>query len=181
MMAYNPGEYVIDRDDENPDLAVVVHTPSVSIDECTVTDSDSEQQTVAADNPGYDADETAVVVAFIDSGLVAHWPEWENADPDTLYAGVRDHDVTCYTFPESRLMRVSGAEAAVLRQEDTGVVALTPLREQLEDADWETMINNGVLIVEKMDEQYRIHLTGDVEGNGPARKPLENIVTKYLS
>ncbi|TYL37819.1 hypothetical protein CV102_13865, partial [Natronococcus pandeyae] len=121
------------------------------------------------------------VVAFVDSGLAAHWPEWKDTDPDSLYAGAQDHDVTCYTFPESRLMRVSDAEAATLRQEDTGVVALTPLREKLEDADWETVIDEGVLVVEKLDEQYRIHLTGDVEGDGPARKPLENIVTKYLT
>lgn len=180
-MAYKPGDYVIDRDDDDPDLAVVVHTLNESISERTVTDSDGEQRTVAADNPEYNEAEDAVVIAFVESGLAEHWPEWDDTEPDSLRTGVQDHDVKCYTFPESRLIQLDDNEAATLRQEDTEVIALKLLREKLENADWETSIDDGVLVVEKLDEQCRIHLTGDVEGGGTARKPLENIVARYLT
>ncbi|WP_306061131.1 hypothetical protein [Natronococcus wangiae] len=179
-MAYNPGEYVIDWDDDDPDLAVVVHSPDMTIGECAVTDSDGGQRTVAADNPEYDEDENAVVIAFVESGLAEHWPEWEDANPDVLYTGVQEHNVKQYTFPESRLVQLNDDQATLLQQEDTGVVALKPLQEKLEHADWKTDLDNDMLVVEKSDEQYRIYLAGDVEGDGPARTPLENIVTQYL-
>lgn len=39
-------------------------------------------------------------------------------------------------------------------------------------------MDDDVLPVEKMDEQDRIHPTGEIEGEGEVRGPLENIVAQ---
>lgn len=36
-----------------------------------------------------------------------------------------------------------------------------------------------MLIAEKVNERYRIHLTGDIEGECDIRNPLENLVQQY--
>ena len=170
-----PGDYVIDGDDDDPDLAVVVHRPDATIDEVMVGDSD---RTVAVDNPDYDADEPAVVVAFVESGLDEHWPGWTDRDPGDLYDGAQSNGVTLYTFPESRLSPVSEAEARAFFGETS--VDLLALRSRLEGAEWEIdLADSGALVASKLDEEYHIHPTGEVEGDGRVRKPLENIVSQY--
>lgn len=81
----DPGEYVIDADDDAPDLAVVVHRLGVSIAEIPVTGGDAERS-VAADNPAYEPGEPAVVVAFVEAGLTQFWPDWldHRAEGSTL-------------------------------------------------------------------------------------------------
>lgn len=170
------GNYVVDADDDDPDLAVVVHRPGVSIDEWTVTLSGGDERTVAEDNPDYDPDESTVIVAFVESGLDQHWPEWTAADPADLHDGAREHDVKLYSFPESRLTTVTDEQAAAMRAD----VDMEGLRARLGDAGWDIdMTTEGAMIVEKMGEQYRITPTGEVEGEGQIRTPLENIVTEY--
>jgi hypothetical protein len=169
------GEYVIDADDDDPDVAVVVDRPDVSIDQIPVEDGD---RTVADDNPEYDADEPAVVVAFAESGLDAQWSDWTDAAPENLAEGVHAHNVPLYTFPESRLSALSDEEAATLQVDTT--VDREALRVRLADADWDIeQVDDGSLLVEKMGEQYRISSTGSVEGEGQIREPLENIVAQY--
>jgi hypothetical protein len=169
------GDDVIDADDDDPDVAVVVHRPDATIDEIPVGDG---ERTVADDNPDYDATEPAVGVAFIESGLEVHWPDWTDATPNDLYEGAQAHDVTLYTFPESRLSTVSEEEAATLLADTT--VDMEGLRARLADADWDIEeADDGSLLVEKLGEQYRIPPTGAVDGEGQIREPLENIVAKY--
>lgn len=169
------GEYVIDADDDDPDVAVVVDQPDASIDEIPVGDG---ERTVADDNPDYDADEPAVLVAFVESGLDAYWPNWTDVAPDDLLEGARAHDVTRYTFPESRLSTLSDEEAATLRADTT--LDTEALRARLADADWDIdQADDGSLLVEKLGEQYRISPTGTVDGEGQIREPLENIVAQY--
>ncbi|MDL0118149.1 hypothetical protein PNQ29_00035 [Halobacterium salinarum] len=169
------GEYVIDADDDDPDVAVVVDRPDASIDEIPVGEG---ERTVADDNPDYEADEPAVVVAFIESGLDAHWSDWTDAAPEDLAEGAHAHDVTLYTFPESRLSTLNDEEAATLRADTT--VDREALRARLADADWDIkQADDGSLLVEKMGEQYRISPTGIVEGEGEIREPLKNIVAQY--
>jgi len=43
---------------------------------------------------------SAVVVAFVDSGLNGHWPEWTETAPAELYEAAQANDVSLYTFPE---------------------------------------------------------------------------------
>lgn len=172
------GEYVIDADDEDPDLAVVVQRPDATVSDITVG-SGEEQRTVADDNPDYPADEPAVKIAFVESGLTRHWEEWTTAESDELYAGAQSHGVKLYTFPESRLSTVPDEEATVMLSETT--VNMDGLRARLEDANWNIESrDDGSIVVEKMGQQYRIHPTGTVEGDGQIREPLENIVEQYM-
>jgi len=169
------GDYVIDTDDADPDLAVVVHRPGAPIEEISVGDQD---RTVADDNPDYDPDEAAVVVAFVESGLDQHWAEWTDTAPEELYEGAQEHGVKCYTFPDSRLSTMSDEEAARFLAEST--VDMSALQARLADAEWDIEeADDGSILVEKMGEQYRISPTGTVDGEGQTRKPLENIVAKY--
>jgi hypothetical protein len=172
-----PGEYVIDTDDEEPNLAVVLDHSETPIGEWVIDPEGGERRKVAADNPDYDEDEPVVVVAFVESGLKRHWPGWSEVDPSDLYEEAKDTDTKLYHFPESRL-RVLDEEAVAAVAED-GMVAMGDLQDRLEEADWETDLADGVLTVEKMGEQYHIHPTGEVEGEGQVRDPLENIVAEY--
>lgn len=82
-MNVDVGDYVIDTDDDDPDLAVVIECSETSIDEITVASGDT-QRTVADDNPEYDTTEPVVRVAFVESGLNQDWPAWTEADPVDL-------------------------------------------------------------------------------------------------
>jgi len=169
------GDYVIDTDDDDADLAVVVHRPDVPIEEILVRD---EERTVADDNPDYDPDEDAVVMAFVESGLDQHWAEWTDTAPGELYERTQEHGVKCYTFPESRLSTVSDEEAATFLAEST--VDMGALQARLVDAEWDIeQADDGTLVAEKMGEQYRISPTGTVQGEGQIREPLKNIVAQY--
>lgn len=170
------GDYVIDTDDDDPDVAVVVNRPDASIEEVPVGDED---RTVADDNPDYDADEPAVVVAFVESGLDAHWPDWAEAAPAELADGTRAHDVKLYTFPEARLSTISDDEAATRLADAT--VEMDALHARLADAGWDLEETaDGSMIAEKLGEQYRISPTGTVDGQGQIREPLANIVSQYI-
>ncbi|WP_114579266.1 hypothetical protein [Saliphagus sp. LR7] len=175
----NPGDYVIDTDDESPDLAVVVERPAETIADRPVTAEDGDTRTVADDNPEYDPETPAVVIAFV-SGLDTGWPDWTDAAPDELAVGTRDHDVKRYTFPETRLTTVPTEDADALREAQT-TVDMAALQTHLEDADWTTEREGLLLTVEKFDDQYHIYPTGDVDGDGRVRQPLTNIVENYTS
>lgn len=175
----NPGDYVIDTDDESPDLAVFVERPEESIADRPVTTEDGETRTVAADNPEYDPETPAVVVAFV-TGLDAEWPNWTDVAPDELADGTREYDVKRYTFPEARLTTVPAEDADALREAQT-TVDMAALQTHLEDAGWTTEREGLLLTVEKFDEQYHIHPTGDVDGDGRVRQPLINIVENYTT
>jgi len=171
-----PGAYVVDTEDDEPDLAVVVLQRAESISEATVSGADADR-TVAEDNPEYDPAETAITVAFVESGLNRQWPDWTEAPPSELYEGATDHDVKLYTFPEARLRTLTGQEAAVMLAEET--VDLSALQERLEAAGWNVEPNDLLINVTKHDEEYRIYKTGDVDGTGQLRTPLTNLVEEY--
>ena len=174
----NPGEYVIDTDDDDPNLAVVLYHSETSIEEWTINPSDGEKRPVAADNPDYAPEEPVVVVAFVESGLNRYWSAWSDTDPEELYEGAQATDMKLYHFPESRLTVLDEQQVAAFTQDPT--VALEALQARLDEADWQTELDAGMLTIEKMGEQYRIHPSGDIEGEGQVRRPLENIVAEYM-
>lgn len=177
-----PGQHVIDREDDDPDLAVVVARPGTPIAETPVTAAEDPDHTVAADNPGYDAGEPAVTVAFVESGLDRYWPEWRDCSPDELLDGARERNVKCYVFPESRLEPVDPDDdpAAADTTSGASTVASEELRTRLADADWTVQrADDGGLIAEKMGDRYRISPAGQVDGEGSLRGPLANLVAQY--
>lgn len=171
-----PGAYAVDTDDDDPDLAVVVLRREEPISEVTVSEADADR-TIADDNPAYDPSETAITVAFVESGLNRQWPDWTDAPPAELYEGATDHDVKLYTFPEARLRTLTGQQAAVMLAEET--VDLSALEERLEEAGWNVEPGEQLITVTKHDEEYRIYKTGDVDGSGQLRTPLTNLVEEY--
>lgn len=173
----DPGDYVIDSDDDAPDLAVVVHRPGVSIAEIPVNRGDAARS-VAADNPTYDPTEPAVVVAFVESGLTQAWPDWLDHRAEGLHAGAQTHHITLYTFPEPRLSTVSRERAAGFLAEPA--LAMAALETRLVAAGWQVArTEQGTLVAETMGEQYRIYPTGELEEDGQIRDPLANIVAQY--
>jgi len=172
-----PGEYVIDTEDDEPNLAIVLDHSETPIGEWEIDPPGGDRRTVAADNPDYDEDEPVVVVAYVESGLDRHWPDWTDADPADLYEGAQDNGVKLYHFPESRLRVLGEDEVAAFAE--GGMVSMGDLQDRLDEAAWNTALEDGVLVVEKMGEQYRIHPTGEVDGEGQVRRPLENIVAEY--
>lgn len=94
------GDVVIDRDDENPNRAVVVNTPFVPADEWYAYGS----ETVASDNPSYPSDDPVVVVVF-ESVLRDVYPDYTGCLAIRMKKLVRD-GVPHYSFPRSRLKQV---------------------------------------------------------------------------
>lgn len=174
-----PGAYVLDVEDDNPDLAVALHVSETPIGEWELNPDEGEVRTVAEDNPDYDESEPVVVVAFVESGLNTHFPEWSETDPDELYDEAKESETKLYHFPESRLTELDEEHVAAFTSETT--VAIGELRERLEEAEWETELSKGALVVEKIGEQYQILPDGTVNGDGQVRTPLENIVSEYTS
>lgn len=94
------GEYVSDREDASPDLAVTLLTADIPIESWRVFRS----ETVADQNPQYDPAEPVVVVAYerlLDEG----WADWRTASPGTLFDDVVARGIKFHAFPRTRLRR----------------------------------------------------------------------------
>ncbi|MFB6298292.1 MAG: hypothetical protein ABEH56_07205, partial [Salinirussus sp.] len=57
--------------------------------------------------------------------------------------------------------------------------AMAELAARLHDANWQLEAPDGILIVTKLGETYRIHPDGTVEGEGNIRQALEHTIAKY--
>ena len=98
---YTEGTIVVDKEEENPEEAVVVRNTDVRITQWNV---DNGEKTVHDDNPEYDEDELTTLVVFTDY-LDEEWPEWRETDPEDLYEEVMDRDhIKWYSFPRTRLV-----------------------------------------------------------------------------
>lgn len=94
------GERVVDREDPDPDAAVVIAELDVPIADWLVYG----HETVADHNPRYDASEPVVVVAF-EHRLESAWPDWRRGGPGSLFDGVVERGIKFHAFPRSRLER----------------------------------------------------------------------------
>lgn len=196
------GDLVVDQEDDDPDLAAVVNSPPVPLDEWRVYYSGDEEVTVADENPGYDATTTVSAVVFLDD-LARLFPEWRPSDGPLPIADLGER---YYAFPPGRLDVVGRhpedvddehAEAFADQsdqsvEEDTDQSDPTPedlpadlaaLRDRLANRSpvgIERGPDGPVLVFEKLGDEYRIAPTGEVEGDGAARGPLVELVGQYL-
>jgi len=100
MTSISPGDIVLDREQPNPDEAVVVNTPPVKARDWYV----QGRGMVADDNPDYPADNRVAIVVYR--------PTLNRRRPN--YAGyghlelsvLNEGDLSYYAYPESRLERV---------------------------------------------------------------------------
>jgi len=182
------GDVVLDTHQESPNPAVVVNLPPKHADEWTVYTN----TTVAEDNPEYPDESPIVVVAFYDN-LSEHaeellWPE----SPIPLNE-LHEYDVKDYAFPIDRLRpaedtslaeRHTGddqettetdSEAASASDND-GQQDLHELRDYLKNNGVRSEIDDETVAVEKLGETYRLSTDEVVEGDGPYRDRLEQLI-----
>lgn len=99
----NIKDRVQDRDDTDPDDAVVILTPDKAIADWQTTDD----VTVADQNPDYDEAEPIIVAAF-----QRHFEDeldWHDLPADELFQAVCDAGIKFYGFPASRLNVIDAA------------------------------------------------------------------------
>lgn len=95
-----PGDRVHDRDDADPDDAIVVNQPPMTASEWTV---ESRDCTLAEDNPDYPDDAAVAVVCFCDD-LIEYGPPFDPTEQQPLsLAALNESGVNFYTFPAPRL------------------------------------------------------------------------------
>lgn len=92
------GTLVVDGEAASPDVAVVLATPGVPVDDWHVWPG----ETVADTNPAYDPAEPVVIVAYVGT-LARKWPDWFLTPADRLFGEVCARGIKFYAFPASRL------------------------------------------------------------------------------
>lgn len=107
---FSEGVPVIDREDPDPDTAIVINVLDVPISEWIVFGS----ETVADHNPTYDSDDQVVIVTF-DHRLDSGWSDWRRARPATLFDGVVSRGIKFHAFPRARLDRRRSNDSKVNR------------------------------------------------------------------
>lgn len=114
------GMTVVDREDDDPNPAVVINCPKASCDEWDAYyDREKERSiTVAEDNPDYDADAPVIVVSFLHDIRDRHPDVFPINDPLSL----ADLDCSFYSFPPGRLRVIDEEEIddELLPEEEIG-------------------------------------------------------------
>ncbi len=116
------GAVVHDREDDDPNDAIVVNTPDQPAKEWHAHNGKS----VAEDNPAYSADAPIIVVVFADA-LRAAFPDWEEDAPLPLTA-INDSDASHYSFPAPRLRRIDSSPSDREREEADAGTSRHPQR-----------------------------------------------------
>ena len=175
----NEGTLVLDREDDDPDEAVIVWRPEDRSIADWEYEVDGEAYTTAESNPDYPADEQLVLISFLHQ-LEEQWPDWEAVPPEELLDGVREHDVPRYGFPEGRLME---ADADASEADTVEIpVEFEIIRERLEENGFEATLDADAaeLHVEKYGTEYVVSADGTVEGEAGLRNRVVSIVSRYL-
>jgi hypothetical protein len=95
-----PGDRVRDRDDPDPNDAIVVNRPPQTASEWEIEARDC---TLADDNPDYPEQAAVIVVCFVDD-LVEYGPLFDPTDQtERSLATLNEVGVHFYTFPAPRL------------------------------------------------------------------------------
>lgn len=200
--AFAIGQRVVDRDDDDPNTALVVNTPPIPANDWEVYGGPT---TVADDNPDYPEDAPIVIVVFEED--LPTDTDWDY----TTYVPIvdlTDLDTTIYTFPAPRLTPFD-SDTDTAREQATATSpiddgthptddgdttadttpaaetaastrdpALTALEDQLAQYNLDiTPADDGqALLIDKLGITYRVSPDG-VEGDGPHRKQLQQFLS----
>lgn len=168
------GEKVHDQDDSDPSPGYVVNLPEPRAEEWIAY----ENTTVAESNPEYSSDAQVVVVVYKNKmARISGWDQTTPLEKETL----REANVKPYSFPAPRLAHghsQSPGEPDAPETEQT-TVNLDALDERLSGADWEVHRDGDDLIAERWGETYRVEPSGEINGEGDLRGPLETLVENY--
>ncbi len=205
--AFTIGAVVHDREDDDPNAAIVVNRPPQPAEEWLAY----RETTVAADNPEYPAAAPVIVVVFADA-LRAAFSDWAGDDPLPLTT-INESDASHYSFPAPRLTVVEsdmapsdssndgtpsaasgGADnssaTASGPDEEPAPAAVTAtdlsasmraLKERLEDGGMAVEIepDGQILQATKLGDTYRVRPGEIIEGDGALRSRLAPIVDEY--
>lgn len=111
---WNIGDVVQDREDDDPDPAIVVNVPGAPANEWDVP---RFGKTVAEDNPDYPADALIVTVLFEDN-LNYSFPDWER-DNKISYNTLDERGPQYYSFPAPRLESTEPTTSTEATEPDT--------------------------------------------------------------
>lgn len=100
-VTFTIGDVVHDREDDDPNDARVVNTPSVPANEWIARQGSYAEKTVAEDNPDYPADAPVIAVVYA-ADLHEAFPDWTGETPLSLDA-INESDASYYSFPAPRL------------------------------------------------------------------------------
>jgi ParB family chromosome partitioning protein len=101
MEDLDQGDLVIDRNDENPDVAVVINTPPVEAREWNI---ESRDITLAKDNPDYPEDSQVINIIYREE-LERHYPYYTGGRPLELAEIKWKSGIKFYAFPRPRLKK----------------------------------------------------------------------------
>ena len=207
------GDVVQDREDDDPDPAIVVNVPGVPADKWDVP---RFGKTIAEDNPDYPANAPIVTVLFEDN-LNYSFPDWER-DTKIPYDTLDGRGLQYYSFPAPRLESAEPTEevaesdaetngdsaptngttsssttdgthvsaaadsSADASTEDSSAepsAAVRALEARLEDGGMTTELESDgrTIRATKLGDTYRLRPDGVLDGDGPLRNRLEEIVS----
>lgn len=117
------GDVVHDREDDDPDDAVIVNTPPLPASDWTITPLDSS---LAEENPDYPDDARTIIVLY-ESDVDELLPDWDRGNALAL-GDLGDLDCYYYAFPAPRLERINaGPNAADAGGPDIGADVIPKL------------------------------------------------------
>jgi len=168
---FDLADRVEDRDDADPNTAVVVGLPNATADEWDAT----ERKTVAEfpGNEEYPDDAPVVVVVFEDELADAGFGRYVGAGPLDL-AALDEKGVDYYAFPAPRLEVVDPAPEV-----DEDLVAIA---DRLRDGGMTVAFDaeEGIVRAEKLGEEYVVDTDGVVEG-GSLRDRVDDVVAEVTA
>lgn len=170
--AFELGAVVQDRDDGDPNPAVVVNIPPVPASEWDVYGD----VTVAEDNPKYPSDATVVIVIYLSEFETANI-EYEGGKPLSLKE-LNRQGIRFYSFPSGRLKRVG--HVTDTEPSPDPPAELQMLADRLEAGGMSVNVDRDGLTAAKLGQRYRVTPEGVVEGDGALKHRLEKVVDQVL-
>lgn len=190
------GERVVDREQDDPSTAIIVNDPARTAENWNAY----RETSVAEDNPGYPEDAPVAVAVYRDE-LAEFDPDWAERDGPFSLTEFNEAGVYHYSFPATRLESLendrydgpadidgeSGDEDEDTDEASTADEPADPTDNGLQELH-EHLTSNGVnvqpdddgetLVFTKLGVTYHIHPGGNVEGDGPHREHVEEIVAE---
>jgi hypothetical protein len=102
-----PGARVVDREADDPSLAVVLEREDVPAEEYTIAALDGD--TVADVNPEYPGEAAVATVVFVEE-LAAYLERWDEYTPAVLQKHVNSAGLRTYSYPVPRLQLAGEAD-----------------------------------------------------------------------
>jgi hypothetical protein len=122
-----PGDVVVDRDDDDPDPAVVANAPSIPAEDWTIP---WLEKTIAEDNPDYPADAPIALVVYKNhlEETEEALPEWDRENAVAI-SELTESSLSYYVFPQPRLHSAeTGPESGTKSSESNDGPAITDIQ-----------------------------------------------------